>query len=524
MKRVTVSAVLACGLLSVHLQAQQTSSDAGLRARAEAAVRDNRPAEAITLLESSVRGGSVDWTTRLVYVVALIADGRIPAAESEIAAMEGLASANRAQLGVLRASMARVKAAKETASRLGPMIERGEVRAALKALESAPADDPGSVFARAYLFRLLGEFDQAERLLTDAQTKAPASGAARFGRALADSKNQRAAFEAAVEQFDSFVVSNLRSKPPNGCGDSVDFGACEQQAINNASEAAEALFALAPFSVPALSGRLVQAIWTAKDDDALDLVRKARSNHKLLVVPSQVKPEIGEHAKGYLIFYFDSNEIEWLDGGEPVWMTRSFASTERYQGVRYLSEKKAKIPPSRTRIPFAQVKDFDQQLDTSSSRFVVFRSVAFKTGTGSLGGIPQSEIFASVFQEIPFRLAMRTYGRVVAEAIGLPASKYKLVGETPSHRGAMFSGIINSATAGLAQANGDVATSSQAARQANEAFAKRDAAIGREQQAKLTWQQQMSNVRLTLDSTQIQAEVAALLDEALVPASEAPKR
>src|SRR5688500_18722106 len=91
---------IAVGLSLLRVSAAQLTSETRttLRAEAEAAIRAGRPADAVALLESGVRRGAPDETTRLVYLVALISDNRADAAETELATLERSGGVSAAQI------------------------------------------------------------------------------------------------------------------------------------------------------------------------------------------------------------------------------------------------------------------------------------------------------------------------------------------------------------------------------------------------------------------------------------------
>jgi tetratricopeptide (TPR) repeat protein len=174
-----------------------------LRVRAETAIREGRSSEAVALLEKVSQDDTADSMTRLVYVVALIADGRVDAAEGQIARIQTDRMATPTQLGVLKASLARIKAAQATSRQIAPLIQRGEVRGGLEALDASPTtNEPGPVFARAYLLRLLGEFDAAIEVLRRAERGSADASPLRFARAAASVEEQQAAFAMAKEAFE----------------------------------------------------------------------------------------------------------------------------------------------------------------------------------------------------------------------------------------------------------------------------------------------------------------------------------
>jgi hypothetical protein len=168
-----------------------------------------------------------------------------------------------------------------------------------------------------------------------------------------------------------------------------------------------------------------------KETDAIGIVHKSRLNHSALAIPSLSLPEIGDSSLGYLVFHFNTGELEWVDW-QPYPSLAGYTPGARY----YSGDKRSKTPPNHTRIPFSKVNGFSQELRVIPGGLTA-KSVALKTNVGALGGVAGDE-FALAFGEVPFRLATRTYGRVVAECLSLPQGKYSLVTETPSNRGATF--------------------------------------------------------------------------------------
>jgi hypothetical protein len=513
---VLVLAIAAVLQAAPSIAQEDTRATDERRTRAEAAIRAGRPSEAIALLEPAVREPGAAPITRLVFIVALIADGRLDSADAEAAQLEREGAASQPQLQLLKSSVSRIRSARALSTDLAPLVSAGNVRAALRKLEADPSTDSGHVFARSYLLRLLGEFDAAKQLLAEAANRATGEVAEQFVRAVAATERQQAAFTQSTESFQVLALKDYETFA--GCGSaysarSDDRNECSKALLSATSRTAQEMADISPFSAAAASARLLQAIWFGKDADARAIVRSARLNHGSVAIPARTQPD-GELTAGWLVFHFDTQDIEWTD------FTPGYVS-RRKNG--------SKIPSSSTRIPFNKVSQFDQQFKVShwqyrdgSPRFSIDKLVGADSDAASLGGVPQAQSFGLIFGEIPLRLALRTYGHVVAECLSIPENKYSLIAEKPSRMSGLLYGLAYGAIAGVATAQGNSGVRTQALQNSGARLQERSDAAQSDASVASGWRQEMSSAQLGVEKRTVQAEVASLLSGSIIPIGAQP--